>query len=55
MPYGYAEVLTNMLLGLTNTLVATMSMLICSAALANQENENTVELYEGLLPKEQSA
>ena len=55
MPYGYAGVLTNMLLRLTNTLVATMLMLVCSTALANKENENTVELYEGLLPKEQSA
>ena len=55
MPYGYAGVLTNMLLRLTNTLVATILMIICSAALANEQNKSTSELYDGLLPKEQSA
>jgi hypothetical protein len=44
-----------MLLRLTNTLVATILMLICSAALANEQNKSTSELYDGLLPKEQSA
>ena len=55
MPYGCAGVLTIMLLRLTNTLVATILMLTCSAALANEQNKSTSELYDGLLPKEQSA
>ena len=55
MPYGLAGVLTNMLLRLTNTLVAAILVLICSVALANEEDKSTSELYNGLLPKEQSA
>lgn len=55
MPYGLAGVLTNMLLKLTNTLVAVILMHICSAALANEQSISTSELYNGLLPKEQSA
>jgi hypothetical protein len=55
MPYGYAGVLTNMLFRLTNSLVPTILMLSCPAALANEESKSTSELYDSLIPKEQSA
>ena len=55
MPYGLAGVLTNMMLRLTNTLIASILTLICSAALANEQDKSTSELYNDLLPKEQSA
>ena len=55
MPYGYTGVLTNMILRLTNTLVAAILMLICSVALANDQDKSTSELYNSLLPKEQAA
>ena len=44
-----------MLFRLTNSLVATILMLSCSAALANEESKSTSELYDSFIPKEQSA
>ena len=55
MPCGLAGVLTNMLFRLTNALVATILMLICSSALATEQSKSTSEMYYNFLSKEQSA
>ena len=55
MLYGLAGVLTNMLLRPTTSLVATILLSIYSAVQADEQDKSTSELYNGLLPKEQSA
>ena len=55
MPCGLVGVLTNMFLKMTKTLIATMLLSIYSAVQADEQDKSTSELYNGLLPKEQSA
>ena len=44
-----------MFLKMTKTLIATMLLSIYSAVQADEQDKSTSELYNGLLPKEQSA
>jgi hypothetical protein len=55
MLHGLAEVLTIMQIKLFNILILLVLTLLGTASLANDQTKSTVELYNDLLPREQSA